>query len=430
MDYLMNLNLIFTKTKKRFRELWNYKIFKYSIIIHSLYILICSILIIFWFQDFSDFKVFYKATEVFLTDITDLYNRMNYPYPYRYFPLSVIIFIPFYFMGFDIGFIMFTLFNLFLNILISVIVYKIVMLIRGEDHEKGDKRIIHYICLYAIGLPQISNYFLGQNNLIITFLIVLSLLIYLRKKDLKWQFVASLLIGISIVVKPITITLIPFLLLVNVDLRRKIFKIDFIKSLIRVLGCLTPLALNLIYFFLFPKLWEAFLLTNFTGVEPVDINFSFSVSKIIINFYYFIGVPYNQVLILFVVLLIFGGLGFLIYVFRRFSKHALIYGYTLGILITLIVYFDTWDHHLLNLTPLLLIILFNLPRNSKIAKRFIKPSFIFFNFFNLVFMGLFVLFKDIFPLNFIPMLFLLLVFYGIARYCIIQQNSNNASEIS
>lgn len=425
----MNFNIILTKIKKRFIELWNYKIFKFSIIIHSLYILVCSILIIFWFQNFSDFKVFYKATEVFLTDITDLYNPMNYPYPYRYFPLSIIIFIPFYFMGFELGFIIFTLFNLFLNILISIIVYKIIMLIRGEDHEKEDKRIIYYISLYAIGLPQISNYFLGQNNLVVIFLILSSLLIFLRKENLKWQFVASLLIGISIVVKPITITLIPFLLLVNIDLRRKRFKIDYIKSFIRILGCLAPFALNLIYFFLFPKLWQDFLLINFTGVEPVELNFSFSVSKVIINFYYFIGVPYNQVLIILVVLLIFGGLGFLIYIFRRFSKNALIYGYILGILITLIVYFDTWDHHLLNLTPLLLIILFNLPRNSKITKRIIKPSFIFFNFFNLVFIGLFVLFNDIFPLNFIPMLFLLLTFYGIAQYCIIQKNSNYKSEI-
>jgi len=421
----MKLNHIIKKVKNKLRELWAYKAFKYAIILHSLYILICTILIIFWFQDFSDFKVFFKATEVFINDITDLYNHANYPHPYRYFPLSVIIFVPFYFLGFELGFIMFTIFNFLLNILISIIIYKIILMVRGEDHEKGDDRVIYYLSLYAIGLPQISNYFLGQNNLIVTFLLALSLLIYLKYEGLRWQFLASLLIGISIVVKPFTITLIPFLLIIQINPRNKIFKIDFIKSSVRVIGCLIPLSFNLIYFFFIPELWDGFLTTNFTGTDPIDINFSFSISKIIINFYYFLGFPYNKVLILLVDLLIFAGLGFVIYISRKISNKKLILGYILGILITLIVYFDSWDHHLLNLTPLLIIVLFNLPRNSTITKNYIRPCFFFFSFINLGFMGLTVLLIDIFPLNFIPTIFLILTFVGIVRYGLNQQKNNN-----
>jgi hypothetical protein len=382
--------------------------------------IISIILILVWFENLSDFKVFYKATEVFINDISDLYNRTNYPYPYRYFPLSVIVFIPFYFMGFDLGFIAFTIFNLFLNFIICIYVYKIIILTRGEDHEKEDRRIIHYLCLYFMGLPQVSNYFLGQNNLIVTLMIILSLFTFLKYDNLKMEFLGSLLLGVSIIVKPVTLAMIPFLLLIRFNIKEKRVEFKFTKSLVRVVGCLIPLSLNIIYFFLVPGLWNDFITTNFTGTEPVDINFSFSVSKIIINLYYFLGLNYNQMLILLIVLIIFGGLGFMLYITRRFNNNYLIYGYVLGILITLIVYFDSWDHHLLSFTPLLIIIIFNLPRNSEITRKSIKPSFMFFNFINLGFMGLFVLTVDYFPFNFIPTIFLILAFYGINKHILIQ----------
>jgi len=420
----MDLKAKIATMKQKLIEISKYRIFQYSFLIHIIYMIFSIILILVWFENLSDFKVFYKATEVFINDISDLYNRANYPYPYRYFPLSVIIFIPFYFMGFDLGFIMFTIFNFFLNIIICIYVYKIIKLTRGKDHEKEDKRIITYLCLYFMGLPQVSNYFLGQNNLIVTLMIILSLFIFLKYDNLKMEFLASLLLGISIVVKPVTLAMIPFLLLIRFNIKNKKLEINFIKSIIRVVGCLIPLSLNLIYFFFIPKLWTDFITTNFTGTEPVDINFSFSVSKIIINLYYFLGFDYNQMLILIIVLIIFGGLGFLFFIIRKYNQNSMIYGYLMGILLTLIVYFDSWDHHLLSFTPLLIIIIFNLPRNSEIEKKSIKPSFMFFNFINLGFMGLFVLTAPFFPFNFIPTIFLILTFYGISKYLLIQNEKS------
>ncbi|MFX1357105.1 MAG: glycosyltransferase family 87 protein [Promethearchaeota archaeon] len=371
----------------------------------------------------SDFKVFYKATEAFINDISELYNQANYPYPYRYFPLSVIFFIPFYFMGFDMGFIAFTIFNLFLNILICIYIYKIIKLTFEVNPEKINRRILNYLCLYLVGLPQISNYFLGQNNLIVNLMIILSLFIFIKYDNLKMEFVASLLIGISILVKPITIALIPFLILLRFNIKGKKFEVKVIKSILRIIGCLIPLSLNLIYFFLIPQLWDNFITTNFTGTYPVEINFSFSLSKIIINFCDFLGLRYNQMIILVIVLIIFGGIGFIFYITRRFDNNSLIYGYLLGILTTLLVYFDTWDHHLLSFTPLLLIIIFN-SKDSEITRKFIKPSFMFFNFINLIIMGLSVIIFPLFPFNFIPTIFLILTFYGILKYILIQNKEN------
>ena len=82
----------------------------------------------------------------------------------------------------------------------------------------------------------------------------------------------------------------------------------------------------------------------------------------------------------------------------------------------LLVYFDSWDHHLLILTPLLIVALFNLPKDSEITKRFIIPGFFALNFLNLIFIGVWALTISFFPYNFISTVFLLLVLYGIGIY--------------
>jgi len=124
--------------------------------------------------------------------------------------------------------------------------------------------------------------------------------------------------------------------------------------------------------------------------------------------------------------MVIGGLGFVIYIFRGQISNPLLYGYTLGILIMFIAYFDSWDHHLLILTPFLILIIFNLPRNSDITKKFIKPSFFFLNFFDLVFMGLAYRW---FPFNFESTIFLLLIFFGICKFCLSTRHLLNRDEL-
>lgn len=414
----MSLNSLKLTLKKRIKELWNYRIFKIAIFVHLFYAVFSIIFMIFLLRDLSDYYVYYKSAGLFIEDIQDLYNQSNYPDAYRYFPLSTVFYIPFYLMGFELGFILYVILNIFLSLFISVLLYKIIMKVRGEGHEEGDDRIIFYLCLFFIGLPHLSNYLLGQNNLLVIFLILLSLYLYLKYANIKMEFIASLMIGISIIVKPITITIIPFLLFIEFDHDRKRFRFDFKKSVIRIIGSLIPLSLNLFYFLVYPTLWNDFLQVNFTGTNPVELNFSYSLTKLIINGFYVFGVPYSQLLILFIILLFFGGSGFIFYIFRKKIAHPIIFGYLYSVLITLIVYFDSWDHHLITLNPLLILMIFYLPRNSKITKNYIKPGFLFFNFFDIGFFALFVLIYTFFPFNFIPTIVLILVFYGLSKYCI------------
>jgi len=414
----MDVDLSTKKIVNRIKELWTYRVFKVAVLIHLIYLIFSIIFVVFILRDMSDYYVYYKSAGIFIENIQDLYNQSNYPYAYRYFPLSAVFYIPFYLMGFELGFIFYVIFNFFLCVLTSIILYKIIIKIKGKGHEKDDKRVIFYLCLFFIALPHLSNYILGQNNLLVTFMIILSLYLYLNYENLKMQFIASLILGISIIIKPIIITIIPFLILIEFDYERKWFHLKFTKSFVRIVGSLIPLSLNLFYFMLYPNLWSDFLQTNFTGTNPVDINFSFSLTKIIINGFYTLGAPYSQILILIVTFLIFGGTGFIIYVFRRKMNHPIIFGYTYSVLITLIVYFDSWDHHLLTLTPLLMIILFYLPRKSKIVKNYIKPGFMFFSFLDIGFFALFLLIYKIFPFNFVPTIVLIFIFYGITNYCI------------
>jgi hypothetical protein len=274
-----------------------------------------------------------------------------------------------------------------------------------------------------MGLPNLFNYILGQINLYVTLLILLSLYLFLTREELKWDLIASIILGISVIIKPITIFMIPFLLGLKISFKPIKFQFKAIKSLLRIIGVILPLALNIIFFLLYPTLWEGFLTMNFTGGAPVQENHSFSLTKNILNFLYFYSITHNPLVVFLIILLIIGGIGFFAYVFRRIIKDSIIFGYLFGILIMLLVYFDSWTHHLLVLTPILIILIFYLPRDSKITEKYIKPSFFFLTFLDLAFMGIWWITQDFFPYNFVSTIFLIIILYGSAKFCLTEKSN-------
>ena len=425
---MLELKRIISRFKTRIPELWKLKFFRYSVLLHSFYFFFSLIMTLLVIRSQSDFYVYYRVGEIVVNNPNNLYNPAYYIdiWPFRYFPLSALMFVPYYLLGFDLGFIIFNLINLILNILISIILYKIIKLVRGIDHKRDDRRVILYICLYLIGIPQLFNYVLGQINLYVTLLILLSLFIFIKNSDVKWQFIASIILGISIVIKPTTLFMIPFIIIIGYNYEKKKITLNLLKSVLRLVGVAMPLALNIIMFLVYPNMLNGFLATNFTGSETVLLNHSFSITKIISNMFLYFGVPSNEMNVLPIflgVLLIIGVLGFIFYVFRRSHVNILIFGYLFGILIMFLAYFDTWDHHILQITPLLILALFNLPRNSKLTKKYIKPGFFFLNFLGLVFTGIFWLTRPFFPFNFASTLFLILIFIGVSQYCLRKQNN-------
>jgi len=417
----MNLKEFYFRISTRLKDLWRYKIFRFTVITQIFYFSLSLILTLIFLRNQNDFLVYYEVGEVFITDINNLYTA-DYLWPFRYFPLSAIFFIPFYLLGFDFGYVVFSLLNLLLNVIICIFLYKVIIIIRGVDHEKDDKRIVTYICLFLMGLPNLFNYILGQINLYVSFLILVSLYLFLTREDLKWNLISSIILGCSIIIKPITIFMVPFLLVLNLRIKQRKFEFETLKSIVRIIGVVLPLTLNIFLFLLYPTLWEGFLNANFTGSDPIMPNHSFSLTKIILNFLNFYSISNIPFLVLILVLLIIGGLSFTIYVFRRINKNSLIFGYTFGILIMLLVYYDSWTHHLLALTPLLIILIFYMPRTSRITKNYIKPSFFFLNFFDLAFMGIWFITQDFFPYNFVSTIFLLIILYGSNKFCLIEDS--------
>ncbi len=421
----MDIKQQFRKIKNRWRALWEQKIFRFTILIHGFFFILSLILTLAFFRNLNDFRVYYRVGELFITDINGLYDPSNYidMWPFRYFPISAVFFVPFYLLGFELGFVVFTLFNLFLNVLVCHILYKIVIQIRKKDHEKDDKRIIMYICLFLMGLPNLFNYILGQINLYVTLLILLSLFLFLTRENLKWNLISSIILGLSIIIKPITIFMIPFLLVVRISFKPRSFELKAIRSIIRVIGVISPLTLNIFFFVFYPALWEGFLTTNFTGSDPIMVNHSFSLTKIILNFFVFYSVPHNPLLIFLIISFIIGGFGFISYIFRRITENSIIFAYLFGILIMLLVYYDSWPHHLLVLTPILIILVFYLPRNSTITRKYIKPSFFFLTFFDLAFMGIWFITQNWFPFNLVSTIFLLIILYGTVKFCLTEDSN-------
>jgi hypothetical protein len=414
----MRIKQKFIRITVIFRELWkDYLLFRYAVIIHMGYFFISLFLVLTLFREQNDFLIYFNAGGIFYKDINDLYNQEHYIWDFRYLPLSAVFFIPFYLLGFELGFIIFHTLNLLLNILICILLYKIILLVRGSDHEKDKSRIIKYLCLYLTAAPQMFNYVLGQINLYITLFILISLYIFVKYENLKWQLIGSLVLGLSIMLKPTALILILFLIVISYDRIKKKMKFDIYPSLIRIVGLLLPNSLNVIIFWLYPKLWEGFIAANFTGSNPLTLNFSFSITKIWLNFCYVYNIPFNQIYVLIIVFCIVGIFGFILFIVGKYEERfSIIYGFTFGLVIMLLIYFDSWDHHLLNLIPLLIIIIFNLPRQSEITNKYIKKGLYFLSYFDIAFMGLWFLTVAWFPYNFATTIFLILIFYGISKF--------------
>jgi hypothetical protein len=129
-------------------------------------------------------------------------------------------------------------------------------------------------------------------------------------------------------------------------------------------------------------------------------------------------------LIFLLIIALIGGSGFLIYLFRKKNEFTSIIAYIFGLLIMLLVYFDSWPHHLLALTPLLIVLIFFMPRNSEITRKYIKRSFFFLNFLDLAFMGIWFIIQNWFPFNFMSTIFLMMIFYGLSKYCLTEDSND------
>ena len=419
----MDLKSYLMEKLKNFQEYWEVKIFKLAFFIHVFYFSLSLILFFTVTHDKNDFLSFFNAGKQVITNLPDLYNEANYDWPFRYFPLSAYIFVPFYLLGYDWGFLVFQFLNLITNYFICILMVKCIM-VNSYNDEINKKRVILYVSIFLAFISHAFNYALGQINSFVALFLLISIYIFLSKKSYLMEIIGGICLGISIIIKPITVFIIPFILLVKIELKKKKLNFDFVRSLLRLIGVIMPLSFNILFFVFIPDLWSGFLEINFLGTTIEIVNYSFSFTRLVLNAIILNSVPIGSFLIFLVIFSIIGILGIFIFLIRTNSQFDVSHAFSFGLLIMLLVYFDSWDHHLIILGPILSITFFHSSNSPKIFKKFVKPSFFGLGFLSLLFTGLWLLIQDICPYNFVPTIFLLLCFYGLIKFSIKTDKGN------
>jgi hypothetical protein len=299
-------------------------------------------------------------------------------------------------------------------------------MLKDNSNNELDK-IVFYISLNLLALSHITNYILGQINQIIVLLLLIAIYIFIKSKKLTHDLIAGLFIGLSVNLKPITILIIPFLLTFSLSSKNHTdYKYEIKRTTSRIIGAVLPISLNLIFFILFPEILNGFIIVNFVSSGMLDINNSSSITRLLLNTLVKLNINQIflkniQVILFFCIFISFGGFAFIIFIFRKKKKNSIFYGITLGVVVLLIVFYDTWDHHFIILIPLLILLLISWDvRKKSITEKnleynIFEKSLYFFVFLDLICFVITAIANDFFPFNFLPTIFLILIYFSIAR---------------
>ncbi|MBI3019621.1 MAG: DUF2029 domain-containing protein [Deltaproteobacteria bacterium] len=141
-----------------------------------------------------DFKVYHYTAQAFLSGNMDIYNVAYQPnFYFKYAPMWGLFFMPFGFFSLQTGSIIYELLNLILVIANLHIIGLIL---------KYYKIIFHPI-LYVIGMLVLSNVIVsdimqGQQNFLVSYLVLLALYAYLKK---QWYAFSALLLSSAVSLK-------------------------------------------------------------------------------------------------------------------------------------------------------------------------------------------------------------------------------------
>ncbi len=387
-------------------------------------------------KDNNDYLTFHNAGLLAINDISNLYNSSLYLFPFRYFPLSAYFFTPFSLLGLDVGYFIFQLFNFFLNFANLYLIYRIIQLYKNLNNKANlelnlvkfrdlytdskNESFLHQNAVILIMLPQFMNYFLGQINIIVLFVILLSLL-FLLKEGYKNDFLGGLFLGIGILIKPTLILVLPFIILLKYNKENKKFTLLFKKSIIRLSGSIILILISGLYFLVFPQMLEGFIDVNLGGkytynIEgDLNINPSFSLTRIVLISFELIGLEINGFLTFIIIILLIFIPIYILFILNSAQTNNLLDGYLVGILVMFIVYFDTWPHHLIVLAPFL--VFFITIHKDFIFYKMFKYLYYLMAILVVIFWGIFYLTYEILPINigglilFLALYITLIMFY-------------------
>ncbi|MFX1391038.1 MAG: glycosyltransferase 87 family protein [Promethearchaeota archaeon] len=383
----------------------------------------------------NDYLSFYYAGRNVIIDLPNLYNSTLSPFPFRYLPLSAYFFTPFSLLGLELGYFVFQVFNFVLNILLLYLIFKIIQIYKNLNpnsnvpfilndfrdifNKSENESILHNSAIFLIALTQFMNYFLGQINIIVCVFILSSLFCFL-KDNMNYDILGGLLLGLAILIRPTLILLVPFILVISYNHARKKLELNLRKTFLRMLGSIVLLAISGFYFLVYPQMLSDFIAVNLTGEYTyaidggIEINPSFSLTRIILILIDFLQVEINGFLIFLMIALLFLVPIYILYIQNSYENTHIINGFLTGNLVLLIVYFDSWPHHLVVLTPFLIFfILFN--KQFKYFKMF-KYLYYLIAFLMVIFWGIFYLTYTFLPLNIGGLAVVILLYFILILY--------------
>ncbi|MFX0027644.1 MAG: glycosyltransferase 87 family protein [Candidatus Hermodarchaeota archaeon] len=414
--------------------------FLFAIGINAIYLIVTFVF--FYFLDSNimsidnnDYISFYNAGLIVLEDLPNLYDPSLYLFPFRYSPLSAYFFTPFSLLGLKFGYITFQIFNYFLNFLNIFLIFRIIQVYQDLNPELSvayklnnikdvfnhpeNEPILHHGAVLLIMAPQFLNFFLGQVNILVISFILASVF-YFLKGGTKNDLLGGLLLGCGILFKPTLIILILFIIPLTYDRKSKKWSFGLKQTILRLSGTVVLTLLSGIYFLLYPEMLTDFIEVNLIGRYTYDlggelaINPSFSLTRILLVVLDLFGLNVSGFIVFVTLLLLFILPLYYFFVSSLNPSIKLIYGYFAGIVLTLLVYFDTWPHHLLVLAPFfILFLIFNKDFENL---KFIKYIYYLLATVILAFWIIFYLTYQIFPLNIGGLVLLILLYYNVFLY--------------
>lgn len=414
--------------------------FLFAVLLNTVYLVITFIFFFYlesplMSSNNSDYLTFYNAGLIVIDDPLNLYNSSLYLFPFRYLPISAYFFTPFSLLGLKLGFFFYQIFNFVLNLVVIYLIYKIIQIFMKTEKkintnyklnrfkdlfdEPDNNSILHHSGIFLIMLPQFMNYFLGQINIIVSFFILISLF-YFLKDSLKFDLLGGLFLGLGISFKPSLVLLLPFILLLNYNRETKKLEFQFKRTIIRLFGSIFPIILSGLFFVIYPEMIRGFIEVNLTGEYTynvggdLEINPSFSLTRIVLILFQLLRIEINSFVVFIIITLLFYVPIFILFIISNTSQNRLINGYFAGITIMLLVYFDSWPHHIVALAPFL--IFFILLERDFDRFTFFKYVYYLIAFLILAFWIIFYLTYEIFPFNLGGLILLILLYYSLIIY--------------
>ena len=418
--------------------------FLFAILINALFLVITFIFFFFLKSPLMsssniDYLTFYNAGMIVINDLPNLYNSSLYLFPFRYFPISAYFFTPFSLLGLKLGFFIFQIFNFTLNLITIYLIYKIIQIHMNTNrklnisykvnnfkdifYDPDNESILHHLGIFLIMLPQFMNYFLGQINVLVSFFILTSLFFFL-KDNVKFDFLGGISLGLGILFKPSLALLLPFIMFLNYDREANKLVFQFKRTILRLFGSIFLIILSGLFFIIHPEMIEDFIEVNLTGEYTYNVgggletNPSFSLTRIIIILFQVLELDIHYFLVFIIITLLFLLPLYLLFLFSRAQQNKLINGYFAGITVMLLVYFDSWPHHIVVLAPFL--VFFILLEKDFELYIFFKYIYYLISFLILVFWIIFYLTYEIFPFNIGGLILLILLYYSLLIYNINQ----------